>query len=188
MKIAIITGASRGIGKSAAYELAKRGVGVIVTYNSHPQGAEAVVSEIVKTGGKAVALKLDVTRVESFADFEAQVSQVLEKEWNRKTFDYLVNNAGFAQRTLIKDLTEDQFDALVNVHFKGAFFLTQRLIALMADGGQIIFVSSALTRLTYGGGVAVYAAVKAAIEVLTRYVALEYAVDGHLYAAIPGAG
>ena len=175
MKIAIITGASRGIGKSAAYELAKRGVGVIVTYNSHPQGAEAVVSEIVKTGGKAVALKLDVSRVESFADFEAQVSLVLEKHWNRKTFDYLVNNAGIAQRTLIKDLTEDQFDTLVNVHFKGSFFLTQRLIALMADGGQIVFVSSALTRLTYGGGVAVYAAVKAAVEVLTRYVALEYA-------------
>jgi NAD(P)-dependent dehydrogenase (short-subunit alcohol dehydrogenase family) len=175
MKIAIITGASRGIGKSAALELARRGVGVIVTYNSHPQGAEAVVSDIVKTGGKAVALKLDVTKVASFEAFAAQVSLALEKHWNRTSFDYLVNNAGTAQRTLIKDLTEEQFDALVDVHFKGAFFLTQRLTPLMADGGQVIFISSALTRLTYGGGVAVYAAVKAAVEVLTRYVALEFA-------------
>jgi len=175
MKIAIITGGSRGIGKSAAHELARRDVGVIVTYNNHPQGAEAVVSEIKKTGGKAVALKLDVTKIESFEAFARQVSLALDKEWGRTTFDYLVNNAGTAQRTLIKDLSEEQFDALVDVHFKGAFFLTQRLIALMADGGQVIFISSALTRLTYGGGVAVYAAVKAAVEVLTRYVALEYA-------------
>lgn len=174
MKVAIITGGNRGVGKSTALNAAKRGIGIILTYNSRPAEAEAVVSEIKKNGGKAVALKLDVAKVKSFGDFAAQVSQTLEKEWNQKTFDYLVNNAGIAQRTLIKDTTEEQFDELVQVHFKGAFFLTQKLIPLMADGGHIIFVSSALARLTSGVGVAVYAAVKGAVEVLTRYVAREY--------------
>jgi NAD(P)-dependent dehydrogenase (short-subunit alcohol dehydrogenase family) len=174
MKIAIITGGSRGIGKSAALNVARRGIGVILTYNSHPEEAEAVVAEIKKNGGKAVALKLDVGRTNSFEDFAAQVSQTLEKEWKQKTFDYLINNAGIAQRTPIKDVTEEQFDSLVNVHFKGVFFLTQKLIPLIADGGHIIFVSSGLTRFAYPAGVAVYAAAKGAIEVLTRYVATEF--------------
>jgi NAD(P)-dependent dehydrogenase (short-subunit alcohol dehydrogenase family) len=175
MKIALVTGGNRGVGKSTALTLAKRGVGIILTYNSHSEEAEAVVSEIESAGGKAVALRLDVTKVVSFDGFAAQVSQALEKQWGQKTFDYLVNNAGTAQRTPIKDVSEEQFDALVDVHFKGVFFLTQRLLPLMADGGHVIFVSSALTRLTYPAGVAVYAAVKGAIEVLTRYVAAEFA-------------
>lgn len=175
MKIAIITGGSRGIGKSAALNMAKRGVGVILTYNTHPEDAEAVVSEIKNNGGKVVALKLDVARTKSFEDFAAQVSRVLESEWKQKTFDYLVNNAGTAQRTLIKDVTEEQFDELVNVHLKGVFFLTQKLMPMMADGGHIVFISSGLTRFAYPAGVAVYAAVKGAIEVFTRYVAVEFA-------------
>jgi NAD(P)-dependent dehydrogenase (short-subunit alcohol dehydrogenase family) len=175
MKIAIITGGSRGIGRSTVLNLAKRGVGVILTYNRHLQEAEAVVAEVKKNGGKAVALKLDVTRVKSFEDFGAQVSRTLEEYFSQKTFDYLVNNAGIAQRTLIKDVTEEQFDELVDVHFKGVFFLTQKLIPLMSDGGQVIFVSSALTRVSSGAGVAVYAAAKGAIEVMTRYIAFEYA-------------
>lgn len=175
MKIAIITGGSRGIGKSAALNMARRGVGVILTYNSHPDEAEAVVSEIKNSGGKAAALKLDVANTKSFEEFTAQVSQTLQKEWNQKTFDYLINNAGTAQRTPIKDVTEEQFDALVDVHFKGVFFLTRRLIPMMADGGHVIFISSGLTRFAYPAGVAVYAAVKGAIEVITRYVAVEFA-------------
>jgi NAD(P)-dependent dehydrogenase (short-subunit alcohol dehydrogenase family) len=173
MKVAVITGGSRGVGKSSALNVAKRGVGVILTYNSHPEEAEAVVAEIKTDGGKAVALKLDVARVSSFEEFAAQVSQALAKEWKQKTFDYLVNNAGIAQRTLIKDATEEQFDELVGVHFKGAFFLTQRLLPMMADGGHVIFISSGLTRFTYPG-VALYAAMKGAIEVLTMYVAREF--------------
>jgi NAD(P)-dependent dehydrogenase (short-subunit alcohol dehydrogenase family) len=175
MKIALITGGSRGVGKSTALNLAKRGTGIILTYNSYPEGAQAVVSEIKKNGGKAVALKLDITDIKSFSNFAVEISQTLEKEWGEKTFDYLVNNAGTAQRTLMKDLTEEQFDGLVNVHFKGVFFLTQKLIPIMSDGGHVIFISSALTRLTYPGGVAVYAAVKGAIEVITRYIATEFA-------------
>jgi NAD(P)-dependent dehydrogenase (short-subunit alcohol dehydrogenase family) len=175
MKIAIVTGGGRGVGKSTALNLARRGVGVILTYNSHPEEAEAVVSEIKKNGGEAVALKLDVTKVKSFEKFAERVSRILEKEWSRLTFDYLVNNAGIAQRALIKDVTEEQFDELVQVHFKGVFFLTQRLMPLMADGGHVIFISSGLTRFTHGAGVALYAAVKGAVEVITRYVAREFA-------------
>lgn len=175
MKIAVITGASRGIGRSTAQHLAQRGVGVVITYNSHPEDAEAVVAGIVKAGGKAVALKLDATQAATFDGFAGEVRQVLEREWGRKDFDYLINNAGFAQRTPIKDVTEEQFDALVNVHFKGAFFLTQKLVPLMAEGGHVVFISSGLTRFTHPAGVSVYAAVKGAIEVITRYVAVEYA-------------
>jgi NAD(P)-dependent dehydrogenase (short-subunit alcohol dehydrogenase family) len=174
MKVAIITGGNRGIGKSAALNLASRGVGVILTYNSHSEEAAVAVSEIEKLGGKAVALKLDVGKIGTFDEFAAQVSQTLASTWQRTTFDYLVNNAGIAQRTPIAKATEQQFDELVNVHFKGVFFLTQKLLPLMADGGHVIFVSSGLTRFSTPVGVAVYAALKGAVEVLTRYVAVEY--------------
>lgn len=173
MKIAIITGASRGVGKSTAINVAKRGTGVILTYNSHADEAVAVVNDIKRNGGQAVALQLDVAQTGSFDDFAERVSQVLAKEWNQSTFDYLVNNAGFAQRTLIKDLEEEQFDQLVQVHLKGPVFLTQKLIPLMSDGGHIVNISSGLTQHTYPG-TSIYASVKGAMEVFTRYVAREY--------------
>ncbi len=173
MKVAIITGGSRGIGKSAALNVAKRGTGVILTYNSHQDEGEAVAAEIRKSGGKAAALKLDVTQTSSFRDFAGTIAQTLQKEWNRETFDFLVNNAGIAQRTPIKDTTEAQFDQLVNVHFKGPFFLTQELIPLMNDGGHIINISTGLTRFSYPG-VATYASLKAAMEVFTVYLAKEF--------------
>jgi NAD(P)-dependent dehydrogenase (short-subunit alcohol dehydrogenase family) len=103
------------------------------------------------------------------------VTGALENEWKRTSFDYLVNNAGGAQRTPIANTTEEEFDRLVNEHFKGPFFLTQKLIPLMADGGHIINISSALTRMTHNAGVATYAALKSALEVFTNYVAREYA-------------
>lgn len=174
MKIAIITGGSRGVGKSIALHTAKRGNGVILTYNSKKEEADAVVSEIQNNGGRAAALQMDVTQTSSFDAFVSQVVNVLEKEWEQKTFDYLVNNAGIAQRTLIKDTTEKEFDNLVRVNFKGPFFLTQKLISVMVDGGQILNISSGLTRFTHPG-VATYAATKAAMEVLTIYQAKEYA-------------
>ncbi len=175
MIIALITGGTRGVGRSTALNLAKRGVGVVLTYNTHADEAAAVVSEIERAGGTAVALKLDVARVEAFDAFAAALSRALDERWQRPSFDHLVNNAGIAQRTPIKDVSERQFDELVNVHFKGVFFLTQKLIPLMADGGHVVFVSSALTRLTNPAGVAVYAAAKGAVEVMTRYVAAEFA-------------
>ncbi len=175
MKIALITGGSRGIGKSAALSVAQRNVGVILTFNSHPEEAESVVAEIKRQGGQAVALHLDVARVHSFDEFARQVAQTLAAQWQQKTFDYLVNNAGIAQRTLIQDTTEEQFDQLTNVHFKGPFFLTQKLIPLMADGGLVLNVSSGLTRFTNPAGVATYASLKGAMEVFTKYIVREYA-------------
>jgi NAD(P)-dependent dehydrogenase (short-subunit alcohol dehydrogenase family) len=172
-KVAVITGGNRGIGKSTVLEVARRGTGVIFTFNSHTEAAEAVVAEVNKYGGNAVALKLDSANVATFGDFAAQVSRVLKKEWNRDNFDYLVNNAGIAQRTLIKDTTEEIFDQLVKVNFKGPFFLTRTLLPLMADGGHIINISSGLARFAFPG-VAVYGSLKAATEGLTRYFAKEY--------------
>jgi len=174
MKVAIITGGNRGIGKSAALNVAKRGTGVILTYNSHAEEANAVVAEIKKAGGTAVALQLDVSKSSTFSAFAATVEQTLQKEWKQKTFDYLVNNAGIAQRTLIKDLSEEQFDELVDVHLKGPVFLTQKLIPLMNDGGHVVNISSGLTRFTYPG-TSIYGAVKGAMEVFTMYLAREFA-------------
>lgn len=173
-KIVLVTGGSRGIGKSIALNAAKRNMGVILTYNNNPEQGQAVADTINRNGGKAVALQMDAAKISSISDLASQVPQVLKKEWNRENFDYLVNNAGIAQRTLIKDTTEDIFDQLVNVNFKGVFFLTQKLIPLLVDGGQVINISSGLARFAYPG-VAVYGALKAALEGLTRYFAKEYA-------------
>lgn len=172
-KIAVITGGSRGIGKSIAINTAKRGIAVILTYNNNPEQGNAVAEEINNNGGKAVALKLNVAEVESFADFSEEVSKTV-KNWGRDSFDYLVNNAGIAQRTLIKDTTEAIFDELINVNFKGVFFLTQQLVPLMAKGGQIVNISSGLARFAFPT-VAVYGAIKAGIDSLTRYFAKEFA-------------
>jgi len=173
-KIVLVTGGSRGIGKSIALNAAERGIDVILTYNSNADQANAVADTIKSNGGKAVTLQLDSSKTASFSDFAIQVSQVLKEEWNRDNFDYLVNNAGIAQRTLIQDTTEELFDELVNTNFKGVFFLTQKLIPLMIDGGQIINISSGLARFAFPG-VAVYGALKSATESLTRYFAKEYA-------------
>ncbi|HEY4338209.1 MAG TPA: SDR family oxidoreductase, partial [Puia sp.] len=173
-KIALVTGGSRGIGRSIALNAAKRGIGIILTYNSQAEAGNAVVEEIRRLGGKAVALPLDAAKTESFGDFTGRVAELLRTEWNRDHFDYLVNNAGIAQRTMIADTTEEIFDQLVNVNFKGVFFLTQKLMPLIVDGGQIINISSGLARMTFPG-VAVYGALKAGLESLTRYFAKEYA-------------
>lgn len=173
MKIVIITGGSRGLGRSAALQCAARGVGVIVTYNSHSAGAEAVVAEIRKAGGQAVALALDVGRTSTFPGFRDEVVAALRAIWDRSDFDYLVNNAGYGLFENIVDVAEDRFDGLFNVHLKGPFFLTQTLLPRMADGGAIVNLTSATTRTAFAG-VAPYAAFKGGLEVLTRYMALEF--------------
>ncbi|GAA4158822.1 SDR family oxidoreductase [Chryseobacterium ginsenosidimutans] len=172
-KIAVITGGSRGIGKSIAINTAKRGIAVILTYNNNPEQGNAVAEEINQNGGKAVALRLNVAEVGSFSIFAEEVSKIV-KDWGRDSFDYLVNNAGIAQRTLIKDTTEAIFDELINVNFKGVFFLTQKLVPLMAEGGHIVNISSGLARFAFPT-VAVYGAIKAGIDSLTRYFAKEFA-------------
>ena len=162
------------MGRATALEIARRGTGVILTYNSNKEAADAVVAEIEQGGGKAVALQLDVTKIHTFDDFVKRIAQALEIEWQQHTFDYLVNNAGNAQRTPIAKTTEEEFDRLVNEHFKGPFFLTQKLLEIMADGGHVINLSSALTRFAGNYGVATYASLKGAMEVMTNYIAREY--------------
>ena len=177
MSIVIITGASRGLGASTAIHAAQRGMGVIVTYNSHAAGAQDVVRQIEAGGGKAVALALDVGRVASFAGFRDSVAAALAATWGRDRFDALVNNAGYGAFNAIESVTEAEFDGLLNVHLKGPFFLTQALLPLMADGGHIVNLTSATTRVATPGA-APYAAFKGGLEVLTRYMAKEFGPRG----------
>lgn len=177
MKIIIITGGSRGIGASAARLCASAGMGVILTYNSNPASAEAVVAEIEADGGKAVALKLDVADTASFPAFRDAVGTALAKTWDREDFHGLVNNAGYGLFNPIATVTEAEFDGLFAVHLKGPFFLTQTLLPIMADGGHIVNVASATTRVATAG-VAPYASFKGGLEVLTRYMAKEFGPRG----------
>jgi NAD(P)-dependent dehydrogenase (short-subunit alcohol dehydrogenase family) len=171
-KIAIITGASRGLGRNAALKLAAKGVDVIVTYHSKKTEAEAVIAEVEKLGARAVAVQLDVGDSRSFPGFVAQVRALLQSVWQRDRFDFLVNNAGVGAHVGFAETSTVQFDELMNVHFKGTFFLTQALLPLIADGGRIVNLSTGLTRITLPG-YAAYAAMKGAIEVLSRYMAKE---------------
>jgi NAD(P)-dependent dehydrogenase (short-subunit alcohol dehydrogenase family) len=173
MKIAVITGASRGIGRSTALNCASRGTGVIITYNSHPEGAEDVVRTIESEGGKAVALKLNVADSASFLGFRNEVKAALSSIWGRADFDHLVNNAGYGLYSPIETVTEADFDGLFNVHLKGPFFLTQALLPLIARNGHIVNMTSATGRVATAG-VAPYAAFKGGLEVLTRYMAKEF--------------
>jgi NAD(P)-dependent dehydrogenase (short-subunit alcohol dehydrogenase family) len=172
MSIAIITGGSRGLGRSMALHLADKGADVIFTYRSQREAADAVVQEIQSKGRKAVALPLDVRDIASFDSFLLAVRAVLKAQWGRSDFDYFVNNAGIGVRAPLMEVTSEQFDELMAVHLKGPFFLTQKLLPLMADGGRILNVSSGLTRFALPG-YAIYAAMKGAVEVLTRYQAKE---------------
>ncbi|WNJ93613.1 SDR family NAD(P)-dependent oxidoreductase [Bosea sp. 685] len=173
MSIMIITGGSRGLGASAAVQCAKRGMGIILTYNSNQDAAAKVVSTIEAEGGKAVAMQLDVGNSATFPLFREAVRETLDKTWNRADFDFLVNNAGYGLYNPIATVTEDEFDGLFRVHLKGPFFLTQILLPLMADGGQIINVASATSRVATVG-IAPYASFKGGLEVLTRYMAKEF--------------
>jgi NAD(P)-dependent dehydrogenase (short-subunit alcohol dehydrogenase family) len=175
--IALITGGNRGIGRSTALELARGGVDVILTYRSNAAEADAVVASIAELGRSAVALQLDAGDVASFDAFTVSVREALRETWQRDSFDFLVNNGGMNITGPFADVSEQDFDALVDVHFKGVFFLTQKLVPLLADGGSIINLSSGLTRVT-GPDRAVYASVKGAVEVLTRYLAEELGPRG----------
>jgi NAD(P)-dependent dehydrogenase (short-subunit alcohol dehydrogenase family) len=176
-KITIVTGASRGLGRNTALSVARHGGDVVVTYQSREQDAQAVVAEIQAMGRQAVALQLDTGRAASFQDFAGRLRGALREVWGRETFDHLVNNAGHGEMALVADTTEAQFDQLVNVHFKGVFFLTQALLPLIADGGRIVNLSSGLTRVSYPGFSA-YAAAKGAVEVLSLYLAKELGARG----------
>ena len=170
--ISLVTGGSRGLGRNTAISIARHGGDVILTYQSQATAAEATAAEIRALGQKAVALQLDAGDTASFADFAERLRTALGETWDRDTFDHLVNNAGHGDMALIADTTEAQFDALVNVHFKGVFFLTQALLPLIRDGGRIVNISTGLTRVSYPG-FAAYSAVKGAIEIFSVYLAKE---------------
>ena len=175
--IALITGASRGLGRSSALHLAARGVDVILTYHSNASEARAVVGQIEALGRRAVALQLDVGNSQSFAAFADALKTALAQGWQRERFDYLVNNAGVGLYAPFAEATEAQFDTLMNVHLKGPFFLTQTLLPLLNDGGRIVNLSSGLTRFSLPG-YAAYATMKGGVEVLTRYLAKELGARG----------
>ncbi|MFT0621847.1 SDR family NAD(P)-dependent oxidoreductase [Ectopseudomonas guguanensis] len=176
-RIAIVTGSSRGLGRNTALSIARQGSDVIVTYHSQADAALAVVAEIQALGRKAMALQLDAGDAATFPAFVQRLRQALGETWQRERFDHLINNAGHGDMASIADTTHAQFDELVNVHFKGVFFLTQALLPLMADGGRIVNISSGLTRVSYPGFSA-YAAVKGAVEVLSLYLAKELGSRG----------
>ncbi|OPA99034.1 short-chain dehydrogenase [Pseudomonas fluorescens] len=176
-KIALITGASRGLGKSAALHLAAQGVDIIGTYHSAAAEAQAVVEQIEALGGRAAMLQLDVGQSSTFNDFVGEVGSVLKDVFAQDHFNFLINNAGVGAHTSYADTTEEQFDRLVAIHFKAPYFLTQKLLPLIGDGGRIINISSGLTRFTLPGSSA-YASMKGAVEVLSRYQAKELGPRG----------
>lgn len=179
MKVAVVTGGSSGIGQAAATRIAERGAGVIVTYNTNPEGAKETVAAIENSGGSAVALALDVSASESFPGFAQQVAAELADTWERTTFEYLVNNAGFGQMAMFEDTTEELFDRFFRVILKGPYFLTQHLLPMLADGGAIVNTTSnsaLATGLT--AGYSGYASMKGGLTVLTRCMAKEFSTRG----------
>jgi NAD(P)-dependent dehydrogenase (short-subunit alcohol dehydrogenase family) len=185
--VSLVTGAGRGLGRNTALSIARRGGDVIVTYRSGKDAAEGVVADVHALGRKAVALQLDTAEVASFPTFVHAVRAALRQNWQRETFDHLVNNAGHGEMADFSATTEAQFDALFNVHVKGVFFLTQALLPLLADGGRIVNLSSGLTRVSFPGFSA-YSAAKGAVETLTVYMAKELGSRGITANAVaPGA-
>ena len=170
-RTAIITGASRGIGRTTALSIAQRGTDVIITFRSSAWEAETLIAEVGALGRNAAAFQLDTGDIRGFDRFVDEIRNTLQR-WGRDRFDDLVNNAGNSLHVNIDQMTEKLFDDVVNVHFKGVYFLTQKLLPLMNDGGHIVNISSGLTRVSVPGSSA-YAAAKGAVEVFTRYLAKE---------------
>jgi len=171
-KIALITGGSRGLGKNTALKLAEKGIDVILTYQSKKEEAENTVSEIEKIGVKAIALQLNVASTKTLDAFFEEVKSILKSKFNTDKVNFLINNAGIGIHALFAETSEEQFDSLMSIQFKGVFFLTQKALPILADGGGIVNVSTGLTRFSLPG-FAAYAAMKGAMETLTKYQAKE---------------
>jgi NAD(P)-dependent dehydrogenase (short-subunit alcohol dehydrogenase family) len=176
-KIALVTGGSRGLGRNSALQLAQSGHDLIITYRSQEAEANEVVAQIEALGRKVVALQLDTSIMASFPAFVEAVTQQLQQHWNRSVFNFLINNAGIDASSPFAETTEEDFDNLLNVHFKGVYFLTQKLLPLLADGGGIVNFSTGLARFTTPG-YAAYASMKGAVETLTKYMAKELGSRG----------
>ena len=186
-KIALVTGGSRGLGKEMVLSLAQKGLDIILTYNSKKTEAEIVVQQVQALGGKAAALQLNVAETASFDVFFTAVQATLQQTFGTTQFDFLVNNAGIGIHASFAETTEAQFDTLLNIQFKGVFFLTQKALALLADGGGIVNISTGLARFSFPG-YAAYASMKGAVETLTRYQAKELGSRGiRVNVVAPGA-
>ncbi|MGD1946331.1 MAG: SDR family NAD(P)-dependent oxidoreductase [Croceivirga sp.] len=171
-KIALVTGGSRGLGRDMAIQLVKRGLKVVITYNANKTAAEVALSEIKSNGGEGLVLQLDTRDTSGFESFKNNLTEELHTKWNTSKIDFLINNAGFGYNGTVYDTTEEAFDDLMNVHFKGVYFLTQKLLDAINDNGGIVNISSGLARFSFPGYSA-YASMKGAIEVYTRYLAKE---------------
>ncbi len=176
-KIALVTGGSRGLGKNMALRLAQKGHDVIITYNTQKEEAQKVAESIENLGLKAAVLQLDVNNIAELSPFIVSLSAVLKEKWNTNTFDFLINNAGVGATIPYMDATEEDFDRLMNIHFKSVYFLTQKALPIMNDNGRIINISSGTTRFC-NPGYSIYASMKGAIETFTKYVAKEVGVRG----------
>jgi len=186
-KIALITGGSRGLGRNTALKLARDGADVILTYRERKDEGQAVLAEIEKLGRKAALLQLDVANTGGFDAFAKTVAETLQAKWQRKDLDFLINNAGIDVYSPFGQATEDAFDRLLNVHFRGVYFLTQRMLPLIANGGRIVCTSTGLTRFVIPG-YAAYASMKGPIEVFIKYLAKELGPRGITANAVaPGA-
>lgn len=178
-KIAVVTGSSSGIGRHTAVRIAERGAGVIVTYNTNPDGAEETVATIEDGGGTAVALQLDVGNSATFDAFAQRVAAEITDRWQRTSFDYLVNNAGFGQMSMFVDTTEELYDRFHRIILRGPYFLTQKLLPLLAHGGAIVnTTSNSAQRDGIEAGYSAYAIMKGGLTVLTRYMAKELSDRG----------
>jgi NAD(P)-dependent dehydrogenase (short-subunit alcohol dehydrogenase family) len=172
VKIALVTGGSRGLGKDMAISIAKKGMDVIVTYRNNEQQTKDVVNEIESMGRQAAALQLDMTDFKSLDTFVQSVSTTLKNKWNASSFDFLINNAGMGATVPFAEVTEELFTDFLNVHFKGVYFLTQKSLPLLNDGGRIVNISTGTTRFCVPG-YSVYASMKGAVETFTKYLAKE---------------
>ncbi|MBU8596959.1 SDR family NAD(P)-dependent oxidoreductase [Shouchella clausii] len=186
-KVALVTGGSRGLGRNAAIALSRKGIDVIITYHTRKDEADKVVQEIENSGRKAAAIQLDTGNVSSLDAFVSRLSAVLHERWNQDQIDILVNNAGFGINASVAETTEAQFDNIMNVQFKGVFFLSQKLFPRIVDNGRVVNISTGLTRFVIEGFGA-YAAMKGAVEVLTKYMAKEWGKRGiRINVVAPGA-
>lgn len=172
-KVALVTGGSRGLGRDMAIQLAKKGFDVIITYHTNESEAKKVVTEIESINKKAKAIQLDVANSKSFDDFANKLKLTLKESFEAESLFALVNNAGIGANTSIADTSEVVFDSMVSIHLKAPYFITQKLLPIIADGGSIVNISSGLARFSYPN-YAPYAIMKAAIESLSRYQAQEF--------------
>lgn len=171
-KIALVTGGSRGLGKDTAITLAKKGSDVIITYVSNKDAADKTLSQISELGKNSAALQLDVSNSASFNKFKNELNVLLKDKWNKDKIDFLINNAGTGSHSMISETTVDEFDSMINIHLKGPYFLTQKLMPIISDGGRIVNLSTGLSRFAFPG-YAAYASAKGAVEIFTKYLAKE---------------